>query len=270
MAIGRIPEPGTGIPESIIAAKGDILTGTANDTPAVLTAGTNETRLVADSGEATGLKYVADTTNYAVAAKGDLLVGTAADTLAPLTVGANDTVLTADSSEATGLKWAAVAGGGMTSIASGNFSGAGSSLSITGIPSGYVNLYLVISNLHTTGGSGSLTMRINANTNNADYGNIVVKSTSVTTYTNEGALTFSNDTSSTANNRVAVNLLINNYADTTAFKSIQGNFYQNPYFSDPSFIAGGFCGSPNAVTSIQVNTSGGTYAGGTYNLYGVK
>ena len=53
MAIGRIPEPGTGIPESIIAAKGDILTGTANDTPAVLTAGTNETRLVADSGEAT-------------------------------------------------------------------------------------------------------------------------------------------------------------------------------------------------------------------------
>ena len=59
MAIGRIPEPGTGIPESIIAAKGDILTGTANDTPAVLSVGTNGHTLVADSGEATGLKYVA-------------------------------------------------------------------------------------------------------------------------------------------------------------------------------------------------------------------
>jgi hypothetical protein len=59
MAIGRIPEPGTGIPESIIAAKGDILTGTANDTPAVLSVGTNGHTLVADSAEATGLKWVA-------------------------------------------------------------------------------------------------------------------------------------------------------------------------------------------------------------------
>jgi hypothetical protein len=57
MAIGRIPEPGTGIPESIIAAKGDLLTGTANDTPAVLTVGANGTTLVADSAESTGLKW---------------------------------------------------------------------------------------------------------------------------------------------------------------------------------------------------------------------
>jgi hypothetical protein len=57
MAIGRIPEPGTGIPESIIAAKGDLLTGTANDTPAVLSVGANGTTLVADSAEATGLKW---------------------------------------------------------------------------------------------------------------------------------------------------------------------------------------------------------------------
>jgi hypothetical protein len=59
MAIGRIPEPGTGIPESIIAAKGDILTGTANDTPAVLSVGTNGHTLVADSATATGLAWAA-------------------------------------------------------------------------------------------------------------------------------------------------------------------------------------------------------------------
>ena len=57
MTIGRIPEPGTGIPESIIAAKGDILTGTANDTPAVLTVGADGTTLVADSAATTGLSY---------------------------------------------------------------------------------------------------------------------------------------------------------------------------------------------------------------------
>ena len=62
MAIGRIPEPGTGIPESIIAAKGDILTGTANDTPAVLSVGTNGHTLVADSATATGLKWAAPAT----------------------------------------------------------------------------------------------------------------------------------------------------------------------------------------------------------------
>jgi hypothetical protein len=57
MAIGRIPEPGTGIPESIVDAKGDIVTATAADTPARLAVGTDGHTLVADSGEATGLKY---------------------------------------------------------------------------------------------------------------------------------------------------------------------------------------------------------------------
>jgi len=59
MAIGRIPEPGTGIPESIIAAKGDILVGTANDTPAVLSVGTDTYTLVANSSTSTGLEWVA-------------------------------------------------------------------------------------------------------------------------------------------------------------------------------------------------------------------
>jgi hypothetical protein len=94
------------IQNSIVDAKGDIITATADNTPARLAVGTNEHRLVADSSTSTGLKYVADTTNYAVAAKGDLLAGTAADTLAALTVGTNGQVLTADSSTSTGLAWA--------------------------------------------------------------------------------------------------------------------------------------------------------------------
>ena len=95
------------IPDTIIDAKGDLIAGSAADTATRLAVGANETRLVADSAEATGLKYVADTTNYAIAAKGDLLVGTAADTLTALTVGTNGYVLTADSAQASGVKWAA-------------------------------------------------------------------------------------------------------------------------------------------------------------------
>jgi hypothetical protein len=93
-----------------LTTKGDLFAFSTVD--ARLPAGANETRLVADSAQTLGLKYVADTTNYAIAAKADLLVGTAADTLAALTVGTNGQVLTADSAETTGLKWASPAGGG--------------------------------------------------------------------------------------------------------------------------------------------------------------
>ena len=110
MAIGRIPEPGTGIPESIVDAKGDIVTATAADTPARLAVGTNNQTLVAASGEATGLKY-ANGSVSTLTAKGDILTATAANTIARLPVGTNTYTLVADSAEATGLKWAAPASG---------------------------------------------------------------------------------------------------------------------------------------------------------------
>ena len=96
MAIGRIPEPGTGIPESIVDAKGDIVTATAADTPARLAVGTNNQTLVAASGEATGLKY-ANGSVSTLTAKGDILTATAANTISRLAVGSNGTTLVADS-----------------------------------------------------------------------------------------------------------------------------------------------------------------------------
>jgi hypothetical protein len=90
---------------SPLTTKGDLYTySTDNDRLAV---GTTEYRLVADSAETTGLKYVADTTNYAVGAKGDLLAGTAADTVAALAVGNDGETLVADSSTSTGLRYTA-------------------------------------------------------------------------------------------------------------------------------------------------------------------
>ena len=53
------PSPLSGIQETVIDAKGDILTSTAADVPARLAVGTNNYILTADSAEATGLKWAA-------------------------------------------------------------------------------------------------------------------------------------------------------------------------------------------------------------------
>jgi hypothetical protein len=50
----------TMIPETIFAAKGDLLGASANDTPAVLTVGANGETLVADSSTSTGLRWQGD------------------------------------------------------------------------------------------------------------------------------------------------------------------------------------------------------------------
>lgn len=57
MSSGRIPSIEGGIQPTIINAKGDIITATAADTPAVLTVGSNDQVLTADSTTATGLKW---------------------------------------------------------------------------------------------------------------------------------------------------------------------------------------------------------------------
>jgi len=85
--------------------KGDLLVGTADNTVAKQTVGTNGYVLIADSSTATGIKWGIDPTSDLVTTKGDIVVATEADTLARLGSGSNDQVLTVDTSTATGLKW---------------------------------------------------------------------------------------------------------------------------------------------------------------------
>ena len=100
------------IQNAIVDAKGDLVAASAADTPARLAVGTNNQRLVAASGEATGLKYVSDTQNTVIDAEGDLLVGDAADALQRLAIGSNAQVLTVDTTVDGKIKWATPAGGG--------------------------------------------------------------------------------------------------------------------------------------------------------------
>ena len=93
------------IQNAIVDAKGDIVAASAADTPARLAVGTDNQRLVAASGEATGLKYVSDTQNTVIDAAGDLVYGTAADTLTKLAIGTAGQVLQVNSG-ATAPEWA--------------------------------------------------------------------------------------------------------------------------------------------------------------------
>jgi len=169
------------IQNSIVDAKGDIITATADNTPARLAVGTNEHRLVADSAQSAGLKYVADTTNYAVAAKGDLLVGTAADTLTNVGVGTNGYVLTADSAETAGVKWAAATGAGKvlqvvsatystaTSITSSSLTDSGLSATIT--PSAATSKILVL--------VSQVSLAQNNGGNNAGWGGALLRGSTI-------------------------------------------------------------------------------------------
>lgn len=93
-----------------LTAKGDIFVATASGVVTRLAVGTNNYALVADSAQATGVKWAVPTDSTkiplsTVTTKGDLLVATASATVARQAVGANNKILIADSTQTNGIKW---------------------------------------------------------------------------------------------------------------------------------------------------------------------
>lgn len=103
------PPPGGGTPDwTQLNAKGDMIVASANDTAGLLTVGSNNQVLTADSTQALGVKWALAPSVTIFDAKGDIISATAADTPTRVAVGADNQVLTADSAQATGIKWAAI------------------------------------------------------------------------------------------------------------------------------------------------------------------
>ena len=102
----------TGIGASIIDAKGDLIVGTAPDTPARVASSTIDGQvLTVDGSQAAGVKWGPPAAGSGIPAsivdvKGDLIAASAADTVVRLPRGADGQVLTADAASAAGLKYA--------------------------------------------------------------------------------------------------------------------------------------------------------------------
>jgi hypothetical protein len=101
----------TEISKSLIDAKGDIVVGSANDTPARLAVGTDGYVLTAASAQATGLSWTDLSSTYVAksvfTAKGQVLGASASGTPAVLAITGASTnyVLAYDTTTSTGLKW---------------------------------------------------------------------------------------------------------------------------------------------------------------------
>ena len=99
----------TYVPISSLTGKGAIISASGANTPATLPVGANGEYLVADSAEASGLKWGALALDFipeaTFTATGELLAGTGAGTYTALTVGANGKQLVANSACVGGLEW---------------------------------------------------------------------------------------------------------------------------------------------------------------------
>ena len=236
-----------------------------------LKGGTTDQVLAKNSNSDLDFKWVADATGIPATifdAKGDIIAASAADTAARLAVGANDTVLTADSSTSTGLKWAAPASGGMTLINTGGTTLSGASVTISSIPSTYVNLVIILASAQVATGAAFVQYRYNgdgATRYKRGYDNADDQAF------NNGDLN-AGDGSSTTGTKGTYWITIPNYASTSTYKlSSSEAAYQGGSDSTVTFRRyWGVYNQTTAISSISFFPSSGNWTAGTVYVYGVK
>jgi hypothetical protein len=269
MAIGRIPEPGTGIPESIIAAKGDLLTGTANDTPAVLTVGANGTTLVADSSTATGLVWQVDPVADLVTTAGDTLYATAADTLARLGIGTAGQILAVNSG-ATAPEWVAAGGAGaLTLISTTTIGTTVASVTVSSAFSATYDNYLINLNLGTASAGSEIYMTLGA-TSSGYYGNVIYQAPNSATINglaqnNVGSMLVSYYSTDGGNSEIYV--ANPNKAKKTVVLSNGSGFATA---ANATSRANYHVANTTAYTAFTLAAGNGTLTGGDIRVYGYQ
>jgi hypothetical protein len=250
-------------------AKGDLIVGTGADTFAKLTVGTNGHTLVADSAEATGLKWAVDPVADVVTTAGDILYATAADTITRLGIGTAGQVLKVNSG-ATAPEWASASSGGLVLVKTQTIGSGVSDVTVTdAFSSTYDNYKVVVAGGAASGGD---VMNVQLGATTSGYSNNgITMSYNSTTVT---GLNYDNTTSWQAVGRFSTNTIhadievyAPNLAKVTLMRSNASGSLAGS--SGINYWAFGFLNNTTQYTSIKLISGGAsTWTGGTIFVYG--
>jgi len=204
-----------------------------------------------------------------VDAAGDLIYATADNTVARLAIGTADQVLKVNSG-ATAPEWGTAPSGGMTLISTTTLTGA--SVTLSSIPSTYVDLRLIIRNFRPATDTEQLVMRINGDSaanrhrETESYGGLA----------NEPFNTTRIIISSNADNGASLSTIqttLYDYANTATWKTtFTTGITVNPTTATNfnSYTATGSYNQTTAISSLVLFPLSGNFTSGTVLLYGVK
>jgi hypothetical protein len=233
------------------------------------TANTNTRVGIGSSGQA--LTVVAGVPSWAASATsvltttGDTLYASGANTLARRAIGSTGDVLTVSGGLPT---WAAPSSGGMTLISTTAMTGA--SITLSSIPSGYVDLKLVLVDPYMSDDQENIKIRLNSNSSTV-YTSVGTNGGSTVAFDGTDYLIAYNLDNTLHSNLIDFYLF--NYSNSTTWKIANTNSISRNGVTSTSanFTTGNLLfGSTTAITSILVFATGGSFSGGTAYLYGVK
>ena len=260
---------------SPLTTKGDLYTFGTSDTR--LGVGANGTKLVADSAEATGLKWQADTVNTVIDAEGDLLVGDAADIVQRLAIGSNAQVLTVDTSVDGKIKWATpgAPATNFTLVGSVSLSGA-NVFTISGITD--ANQIMIQFDSLTVQQQSTIYIRINADSGaNYRYNGVSLSNTGSWTLSTTGTnaqLTSANNWIQIARTSVSTGSQADGYLFIDGCNSSGAKFYhgvggarQDGSSTTQYNWNGGYWDNSSTVTSVSILNSTLNMSGGTMRVF---
>lgn len=200
-------------------------------------------------------------------------LGSAIDTsFVDLKGGTTNQVLTKASNTDLDFTWATTASGGMTSIASGSLTG--TSVTISAIDQSYKNIQLVVKNSYPANAGASITLRLNGDTSSV-YTQFKGRSSNSTPFVGtDTAWYFDDNAVGSANTGLGQLAVLNfyNYADTQTRCVMDGPiYYVSNSASTPVVLAlTGLFRVTDNIDSITIGCSSGSFAAGSYILYGVN
>lgn len=158
----------------------------------------------------------------------------------------------------------------MTLINTGGTTLTGASVSITSIPTTYVNLFVIVRNFKPASDGQELNLQFNSDTG-TNYSSVTANGTALTVNSIWMRITDAAD-DTVANGSAATTIY--DYANTATVRIADGIYWGNSDGLTTTFhyrqYAGIYKSTGTAITSIQFKSSSGNLTSGTVFVYGVK